>query len=224
MGVFLQTLALALSLDAPPENSPAWIGNRHPDAPPLWVRADLAIDARGELRDVIGSHAAERLRAERSLGPCKVYSSQPILEHFKDTSTAEALLANTERIVTGRIVSTADGFFLGTPGQLLTIDAGPDSVYLFFPSAEIQTPLGSYCSIPVGTDARPRWGDRVVIFSMLRPLDTEGRIFQAEPGRELVIESGRRLYLPRALRNDKRFARATSVDDVMRVLDEIRTH
>lgn len=215
------------------DDSPAIIENRRPELPPLWVRADVAINADGTLRDIIGRDNAARLQQESARpqvsshadAPCKTYHSQPSLEHFLPTDTAEELLSHAQQIMAGKIIATSDGFYLGTPGQLHTIQvtdtvtgAPPDLVYLFYPHARIVTPTATFCSIPIGTKARPTTGDRVLIFSMLGPDDIAGRTFRVEPGREMAVEQDGLLLLPKALRRDDRFAKARDITAVIATL------
>lgn len=218
------------------DDSPAIIENRRPELQPLWVRADVAIDADGRLRDVIGRDDAARLQQESARPqvsthgdmPCKKYQSQPPLEHFLPTDTAEELLSHAQQIMAGKIIATSDGFYLGTPGQLHTIQvtdtiigAPRDLVYLFYPHARIVTPTAMFCSIPIGTKARPETGDHVLIFSMLGPDDAARRTFRVEPGREMVVEQDGLLLLPNALRRDDRFAKARDITAVIATLRSI---
>jgi hypothetical protein len=187
---------------------------------PLWVAADVAIDAQGHLRpDRLGRFgesiersarvAAERERARSTpLRPeeCQTYFGV-VPEHMTPNGSIEALTSRAHEIVTGRVVAVRQGFYGGLPGSLLRIDAtylegsAPLETYLLYPYARIATADAPLCAKPLmGDFVPPQPGDRLLIFSMNRGKVRDGRrILQVKTNYELVHESREGLLVPKAL-------------------------
>ncbi|HEY0160710.1 MAG TPA: hypothetical protein VGF28_25720 [Thermoanaerobaculia bacterium] len=186
---------------------------------PLWVAADVAVTPEGQLRTgAFGRFgesverdarvAAERERASSSSDECQTYFGNAVCTHFEPTSTIDDLTSRAGEIVAGVIVAVRQGFWGGSPGSLLLLDATylkgskPRETYLFYPYARIVTADAALCAKPLGPFVPPRPGDRLLIFSMGKPIPPrdDRHVFQVRTDRELVHEPrGGDLLVPDSL-------------------------
>jgi len=236
-------LFLALFLHAvadPGAESPAIIPSRAAELPPVWVRADHAIDDRGELTIALGQFrdeveqytSAQREGQNRHTttdavsgedAACHgVFLSAPVAERHMSRDTADELVSNARTVLYGRAIASSQGFYFGTPGTLFTVHldtavprpAAPE-VYIFFPYARIVRDDRAFCSNPVGTPARPAVGDQFLVFVMTDADDSEGRTYQADAAREMAFQTaGGQLLLPAALQRDPQLAKLTTLEEI----------
>ena len=232
------TLFLALLCDVPPAVAhapPPRLESRVPGAPPVWLRADQAIDAEGKLSPELGEEAIRRLQERTQIAasrktattatePCGTYTTLGADRHGRPNETAEQLLSNAEHVFAGSVVGSAEGFYGDKPVRLLSVAISSDlsrdaslseTVYVVFPDARIVTKSAAYCSLPLQTNARPAIGDTLLVFSLMPAIDASGVAFVADPAAEMAVESASGLLLPKALKNDPRFANAGSISDVV---------
>ncbi|HYC59867.1 MAG TPA: hypothetical protein VEK79_09905 [Thermoanaerobaculia bacterium] len=179
--LLLNVVLLAASSTGP--DLPSTLG--HLNGRPLWVAADVAIDASGRPNAaVLGEYVARRssesasrnaravarekgTRAKLSqnseavaVDECLAFSLFRA-DHFKPTSTLAELVASSEAIVAGTVVAQRQGVLYDQPGTLLQLDAqylkgsGPAKAYMFYPYADIKTADGVLCSRPGNYDRVP---------------------------------------------------------------------
>ena len=185
-------------------------------APPLWVAAEVAITQDGTLDERIVGPAgvAAYRRWERSTqqhrerlhragrNPARdecLFSTGRGPTHAKPTSTADDLVTNAERIVSGRVTELRQGFFLGQPGSLASLvdikvanDTSSDEepLFVFVPQAKIDLAFGVVCADLGSGNFRLVPGDRIVAFSMQAPYAGDGyRVIAPDVHRELVVQS-----------------------------------
>lgn len=177
---------------------------------PLWVAADVAVTPDGQLRgDAFGRFeesvewkaraAAERKRGSSIAEECQTYFGDAVCTHFEPTTTIDDLTSRAGAIVAGETVAVRQGFWGGSPGSLLLIDATylegskPRETYLFYPYARIVTADATLCANPLGPFVPPQPGDRLLIFSMGKaiPPRDDRHVFQVRTDRELVHEPRR---------------------------------
>jgi hypothetical protein len=202
----------------------------HRDDFSFWIAAERAVGANGKLdRDALGRFAESAGRTAGMKVPewtkrnppksprrqwpelegCEIFRAG-VIDHFQPTSTIADLTTHAEFIVSGRIAAIRQGFLGGSPGSLLLLsmtetlkgEAVGES-YLFYPLARIETSDGLICAKPLGEFVPPAVGDRVLLFSMVRPHRFEGRtIFTVNTARELVHEPQKEpLQVPAALKS-----------------------
>lgn len=188
-------LLLAPLLVIASDELPSLIGERN--GHPAWVSAAHAIDDQGQLRpSLFAEHDLRALHdlAEQNGDQCRVYlGTTP--EHFKTTSSLDALTSHAAAVVKGTIESGSEGFYFGMPGTLFRVSAqylkgsAPRETYLFYPRARIETAEGLLCARPVGDFADPEAGERVLLFRMQRPTIFGDRaILVVDIAKEMVHE------------------------------------
>ncbi|MCU1245793.1 MAG: hypothetical protein JWN02_1703 [Acidobacteria bacterium] len=179
---------------------------------PAWVAADVAFDARGDLRHDFfpngAGDALDRNRAENADGRCHFFLGA-VSEGFIHNRTLEELVDDSRAIVAGTLSGSRPGFYANEPGTLYTVTvaailendrhtiapSGP--LYLFQPQAEIPTPRGLICAHEPGTELLPI-GTRIVAFANMAPIDQESRILQTDQDQQLFVERNATLIPPRA--------------------------
>lgn len=175
--------SLLLAAPAPVTDLPSTLG--HLNGRPLWVAAEVAIDASGRPNAAVlgeyvarqssesagrNAHAVAREKAARAksgksseavaVDECLAFNLFRA-DHFKPTSTLEELVASSETIVAGTVVAQRQGVLYDQPGTLLQLDAqylkgsGAAKAYLFYPYADIKTADGVLCSRPGNYDRVP---------------------------------------------------------------------
>ncbi|HEX9986067.1 MAG TPA: hypothetical protein VGF69_22590 [Thermoanaerobaculia bacterium] len=178
-----------------------------------WVAADAAVNERGQIREelfLLGRIDSARRIARRNgaTDECRFFSGPPTPEHFKPTNSLDTLLEHSETIVSAKVMAIRQGFYYGIPGSLLRLNAkqirgkgrhGP--LYLFYQLAKIPTAEGLVCSKPLGEFVAPAVGDRMLIYSLGSPEQTDsGEVIWVDASTQLIHESrGERLVTPKAL-------------------------
>jgi hypothetical protein len=186
---------------------------------PLWLAADVAVDAEGMLRqEVLGQRLPQILEAARlntsrasykrvpvtanapsqtddALDGCETFLGT-IPEHFEPTASIDDLVTHSKSVVSGTISSVRQGFMGGLPGSLVRLSATyltgspAGETFLFYPLARIRTSDGFVCARPLGDFMAPQVGDRLLIFSMVQPhVLGDTTIFEVNIARELVHQS-----------------------------------
>ncbi|HEX6095583.1 MAG TPA: hypothetical protein VF432_04590 [Thermoanaerobaculia bacterium] len=206
-----------------------------------WISTRHALDESGRLNSALVDSPALRanaklrrkhrqMQADATAAPeeCRTFLGTPS-EHFKSTASLQDVAAGAEVIVSGRVVSTGEGFLHNLPGSLLRLAGSTlkgettGEIFLFYPYARIRTADGLVCARPVGQYLPPAVGDRLIVFSMTPAFVSEGRtILSADPPREIIHQSatGRRL-VPAAFTGELD-ADLTLDDVVTRVAGETR--
>lgn len=196
------SLLLATQVDAA---APETLKGRNPNrSTPIWVSAAKATDGKGnlsaEMFDRHGIAALKRAAGVQRQGRC---SGERPAEIFAPSETVADLATNARTVIQGEITERTVGFFEDSPGALLTVrvkrvvgDVSHDEVFLYFPEAEFQVGRDRYCTRPATHPARPRAGDRVVIFAYGEAADTTGRLLHTKSSKHLVFESSAGLLIP----------------------------
>jgi hypothetical protein len=207
------------------------------EALPVWVSAEEAIDAEGNLvASKVGEHSVLMLRdlntmrqrrgsdrAALSTDGCAGYLALPTPEHYRRNATFRDLTTEASAVLNGRVVARDEGFFRGIPASLVRISVStvfrqsPDfttpsqDVYLIYPYANLRVNGSMHC-----TRARlpfePMAGDRVLIFKYLPSASPDAIVIEADANREVVFENKGRLILPPTLLNDPDVASVRTFD------------
>jgi hypothetical protein len=184
-----------------------------------WIAADHAITVDGARREeMLGQHTRrlrELARKNTARGrdrgapfeDCQI-STQVDLRDPQRTSSIDRLTRNAGAIVAAKVLATRPGFLGGSPGTMLLLEPrylkGPQAqeLYLFYPLAKIRTKEGMICASPFGDFFAPQRGDRVLIFSLVKPAIRDGHaILSVDVSQQLVHETrGGRVFAPDALR------------------------
>jgi hypothetical protein len=226
--VFLFLAAVALAADGAAERLPSGvpdiIENERAGLAPVWVSAEAALDAAGDLRsDIIASHKAIELRRrlERNAATkgtrieseaadgCDTTTSY-VSPHFSSTASADDLVKNSRYIFSGSVTDLRQGFYFGSPGTLLAVRPKQwlkheteavieRPIYIFFSQAKIKTPHGTICSTPVPRVPRPSVGDEILIFAYHQPLGRDAGVFELRPDQQMSFEGSAGTYVPKAL-------------------------
>ena len=208
---------------------------------PLWVAASKAAAADGALaREHFEPHELRWLRRERE--PNRPHASSNDGFHAQScfgespveiAAPAGSLkaLANAPAILEGAVIGRNVGFLAGTPGALLSIRVDvrserentfsvPDEVLVYYPEAEFSVGDRLYCVRPATHPARPRVGDRVVVFAYGPPVDATGRLLYVQASKHLIFETpDGRLLPPAALREELARLSIMQTGDVMTWLE-----
>jgi hypothetical protein len=201
----------AAALADDPKEIPDFL-RRTRDGQLSWVAADVAVDESGQIREEL--FLPGRIDSARSIArrngtsdECRFFTG-PTPEHFKPTNSLDALLEHAETIVSGKVTAVRQGFYSGVPGSLLRLNvkhirgsSRNGDLYLFYQFAKIPTAEGLVCAQPLGEFVAPAVGDRMLIYSMGSPAQTDGgEVIWVDTSRQLIHESrGARLVTPKAL-------------------------
>lgn len=183
-------------------------------AAPVWVSSELAFDRLGNPRPDYFTKTQQQIisgnQSSNSSGTCTAFLASPS-ELFQSMSSMEALVRNSQTIVTGDVIALHAGFFNGFPGTLYAIQVrdrlksfghstSSPRMFLFYPETTIQTPRGNICARVFGDVPAPSVGDRVLVFDYTLALDREQLILDPDGRRQLVIERKGQLHTPAALK------------------------
>lgn len=231
---FLLCLATQSGEATPPDLLRSTNPNRHA---PLWVAASTAVTPDGKLaREHFESYELRMLQRTREGKRPKVSSNDisPERSCFGESPAEIAApsgslkdLANARTIIEGEVTGRTVGFFDGRPGALLSVRVErtvqrekaffiPAEVLVYFPEADFTVGDESYCIRPATHPARPRIGDRIVVFAYGPPVDTTGRVLYVQASMHLIFETADgRLLPPVALRKELALLGLGSIADVM---------
>lgn len=166
----------------------------------MWVAASTAIAADGELRaELFAPVFAQRIEENRARNPggCVAYISPGPL-HIPAAVTLEERIAAASSVVEGKIVRAEQGFYRGMPGTRFALEvtarvkmsghsATADVLYVFLAKADIATPRGHICSMPIPGATIPAVGDRVTVLASVPAHDEERQFLPIEGRSDLVI-------------------------------------
>lgn len=230
---------------------PDVIENERAGAVPVWVSAERAVEAEGNLRsDVIEPARVAELRRRlmerekkpqgskidaEAEDPCDTTTSY-IPEQFSATASTSDLVGNSQYIFSASVAAVGQGFYFGTPGSLLALDvkqrlkyekrdALEQPVYIFFPQATIETAQGTICARPWPRMSMPAVGDQILIFAYSRPFGLNAGVFELRPDKQLLFEGRDGAYVPEALRhNDGRASSFSAIVETIRRHPKISEH
>lgn len=171
---------------------------------PLWVAAEEAVAEDGTLRlDLFSQSARVSLRgvlAANTDGECNRYLGEPISLNQVSDRTLDDLVASASIIVSGTVSDARQGFLAGVPGTLVAIHdttrlkavksvSAGDVLYVFFPTARIETKQGPVCGEPPArATAVPESGDRLIAFLIGGPVDQRAEILSVDVTRHLLVQ------------------------------------
>ena len=212
-------------------SAPETLRGRNPNrTAPIWVSASKAADRDGNLSpELFGRYGIadlKRAAAVQRQGHC---SGERPAEIFARSETVAELATNARAVIQGEITQRSVGFFEDSPGALLTVrvervlgDFAHDEVFLYFPEAEFQVGPDRYCKRPATHPARPRVGDRVVIFAYRAAADTTGRLLYTQSSKHLVFQSAAGLLVsPVNIRDELQRGGIATLDQLF---DRVREH
>ena len=204
---------------------------------PLWVSASAAVTDEGKLAsDRFESYELRLLERAREAGRPRASADDPSsrMQCFGESPTEMPApsgslnaLAKANAIVEGEITARTVGFFEGRPAALLSVRvdrtaqregtfAIPTEVLVYFPEADFTVGGESHCIRPATHPARPRTGDRILVFASAGPVDTTGRLLYVQASKHLIFETGDgRLLPPVALRDELAKLELQSISDVV---------
>ncbi|HEY0140452.1 MAG TPA: hypothetical protein VGF48_06120 [Thermoanaerobaculia bacterium] len=194
---------------------------------PLWVPFDLAFAPTGQLSEKLFDVYAlrdlrefgERSRMRAHSGPHAAtartcFGERPAEIPARVVTVAE-LASSSRTIFSGRIADRTMGFFEDAPAALLTVDVerqikrSPEfrlsdgKLLLHYPDASFSVGDVDYCIQPATHAARPRVGDRVLVFAIQVPVDPSGRLVYTQASKHLVFETAAgELLVPDHLRQE----------------------
>ena len=211
------------------EATPARLYSQNPNLKvPMWLRADQAIGADGlrvdffrdadvqMLHDLIDeAHAAAAGKVPRaatdSIEPEICFGERPAEIGLPDASLPD-LVRSSRAIYSGTIEEVTPGFFEGIPASLLKvhIEAAPrasrefntrgNRIFVYYPSAVLRVGGDRVCTRPATQSARPKPGDRILVFALAGPADTDGLVIYPQASRHLIFETADgQLLLPAQL-------------------------
>lgn len=173
-------------------------------AHPVWVAAEEAVAEDGALRlELFSQSARVSLRgvlAANANGQCNRYLGEPISLNQSPDRTLDDVVASASIIVSGTVADARQGFLAGVPGTLVAIRdttrlkavksvSSGDVLYVFFPTARIETKDGPICGgPPVRTIAVPKSGDRLIAFQIGAPVDQRAAILSVDVTRHLLVQ------------------------------------
>lgn len=190
-----------------------WLATSVPDlipyhrpevAHPVWVAAEEAVAEDGSLRlDLFSPSARVSLRgvlAANVDGQCNRYLGEPISLNQVSDRTLDEVVASASIIVSGTVAEARQGFLAGVPGTLVAIHdttrlkavkllSSGDVLYVFFPTARIETKQGPICGAPPARAiAVPESGDRLIAFLIGGPVDQRAAILSVDVTRHLLVQ------------------------------------
>ena len=207
---------------------------------PLWVSAAKAVTADGKLSPVyLDEYARRNLERRRTADKPSVHrdsasaeprqcSGERPAEIAASSRTLADLSANARMIVKGTIVQRAVGFFEDYPGTILTVRVDRqlhrDTTYpslteylLYYPDATFKVGETTYCIRPATHPARPKVGDRVLVYAYEPPADTSRRLIYGQASKHLIFETAAgELIPPVDLREELASARITTLEQLFR--------
>ncbi|HEX9981836.1 MAG TPA: hypothetical protein VGF69_01100 [Thermoanaerobaculia bacterium] len=185
----------------------------------IWLPANAAVDAAGKLRTDRFDESAQRRFRDHQQRNRDYLSEHPAAAplcyvelnslHAPPTDLG-TLVDRSQSVIVGRIVERSVGFLFDRPSALLTVriddelrvspDLHPngDRVLLAYPDAELQVAGETFCAVPFSHRARPRVGDRVLIFAVQPPSDSSGRLIYTDASKHLVFETVDGVLIPPA--------------------------
>ena len=193
---------------------------------PIWVSEKVARDDDGNLKvDLFHRHRIEEflaLRGSSDTEGCTITVGGPALEQTVDGRSIDSLARSSRRIIRGDVVAQGEGFFGGTPGTLFAVrveDVIGDAVltpvvFFFLPVARIELANATICSTLWKDSLLPRCGDKLVAFVHFKPSDADGKIFEIDPRKQLVLQRGDEISRPARL---KELAEGARLRDVMEI-------
>jgi hypothetical protein len=232
----LLTLPILTAISPGPIPVPDTLASPFPGQPPIWVAADVALDAQGSLRvDLFDDRSISMLERGRRSNPvdphnqqasCVSFSSMPHFELPAPSDTMAQLAKNSVTVESGEIVGSRAGFSRGVPGRLLAVreverlkDMGGlhrRLTYVFVSDVRIDTTRGSFCSSNYGITA-PQLGDEVLYFDYFPANGADRSLASIDPRRQLIIGRGSRVYAPAQLTDE------TSVKSFQEIVARIRS-
>jgi hypothetical protein len=213
----MKQLCIVLLLVAAATDGQEMLYGRHGNTP-IWVPLAEALDSNGSMRtDRFDEWARAGMNRHRKTK--KEYlekhpeSAGPICQGERPAElpgghTVVELTDNSRAIIVGQVVARNVGFFDGFPGALLTVaiekevrastDIRPRDrrVLLYYPEAEFTVEGESFCTVPARHPARPRAGDRVLMFVIGQPVDFSGRLIYTQASQQLVFETKDGVMIP----------------------------
>ncbi len=215
----LALLAVSAIAAAPAGEMPRIIRAADARTPyPIWVAADAALTAEGKLdgqliapqaRERVAQLVATRTEQARHAVPQSVSSAEPEVcfgeppaEIGLPDSTLPNLVRSSTAIFEGRIEEVTTGFYRGTPASLLAVrvDAMPRTsslyaatigtrMYVYYPSAVIRAEGTTLCTRPATHEARPKAGDRLLVFALQPPEDSGHLFVYPQASRHLIFQT-----------------------------------
>jgi hypothetical protein len=212
---------------------------------PLWVSLSKAVTSDGKLSPVyLDKYALRDLQRSRGTGPRAATADGPQkgpscfgerpAEIAAPSKTLADLSGNSHMIIAGRIVQRTEGFFEDRPGALLTVRVDEqlqrDNTYaalpeylVYYPEAAFDVGSAAYCIRPATHPARPRVGDRILVFAYGSPIDAMGRLIYGQASKHLVFQTAAgELVPPVELREELASARITTLDQILRRISDGR--
>lgn len=236
----LLLLGVSTIVTAPSGEMPRIIRAADPyTAYPIWVAADAALSADGKLEtQLIAPNARERVQeliatrtrhaaSQSTSAEPDICFGEPPAEIGLPDSTLPDLVRSSAAIFEGRIEEVMTGFYRGTPASLLAVkvEAMPRAsslyaaavggrIYVYYPSAVIRAEGTTICTRPASHEARPKPGDRLLVFA-LQPPEDSGHVFvYPQASRHLIFQTASGdLLLPRHLQRS--LAGFDDIDAVM---------
>jgi len=205
---------------------------------PLWVSLSKAVTGEGKLSEVyLDKYALRDLQRPRRNGPrtatadgrrdeTPCFGERPA-EIAAPSKTLADLSRNAHTIIEGRIVQRTLGFFEDRPGALLTVRVDEqlqrDDTYaslreylVYYPDAVFDVGSAAYCIRPATHPARPRIGDRVLVFAYGRPIYSPGWLIYGQASNHLIFQTAAgELVPPVELRDELAGVRITALDQII---------
>jgi hypothetical protein len=201
------------------------------DSIPLWVSEEMALDAHGNLKvDLFHRHRIKRflgLSGAVDSEGCTITVARPALEQAVDGRSIDSLARSSRRIIRGEVVASGEGFFVGIPGTLYAVrvdDVISDEftapvVYLFLGVARIELANATICSTLWKDSLQPAVGDKLVAFVHFKASDSDGKIFEIHPQKQLFLQRGDEIRRPSSLTS---LAEGARLADVMGIARQAR--
>lgn len=166
-----------LSATPPASEIPPLLYVSDPDySHPVWVAAEAAFDASGQLDDkLFASSAAWALSGhieDNEVGTCiELGERWAEVVNPPDLETLDRSIANTPLVVVARVMARAFGFHGDTPGQLFRLDpeeilkgeAWSDHFFVFFPVGTFTAGPHRFCKRDARFPETPELGDRLLL-------------------------------------------------------------
>jgi hypothetical protein len=193
----------------------------------LGIFAEKDVDAvRMQLRNAIPPRSAAPGVVMIPRSGCT--TSLEVNDHFLGGLTLDDMLSTSPGIYSGTILSEEPGIMRGLPAVLMRLriesvlrgaaDHLGDHLDLFYPHAQFIVDGHKFCGIDANGGFDPKVGDRLLVFAA-QPFPARGTPALVPAPEQVAVESADgKLFLPKALRLDRRLYAVESLSEMETVL------
>ena len=203
---------------------------------PIWVSAAAAGSEKGGLNAELLPELdrfVERLKTMDTGEDCLYFGVSEITgpreAGFLAEGNLEELGRNALTILEGRVGAIEVGFYAQQPGAVLEVQVDEivrgnpaftagQTIYLHYPQARFSVGDLEVCKEDGRFPPRPESGDRVLVFALRRPLDSDRELINPTPNGVFYEKVGGALVVPPGLQDSASLQDVETIEDLRQVL------